>query len=280
MEKPKNKTIYTALFGTFLCAIGVVMGQVHHPMSADPLPHKVDLDPGSRLGKSIPAFDLRVKKEMHLTDAAQAALEAGDYASEEDYARQAVDLGVGSGLSNDLLAQSLKDQGKDDEALQAYRVIVVDQKDNNQDNLVPYAMLLLKAGQWAQATAVSNNVLPRIGNGETLIATSHFSPDVPQPKELATVLHIAQGLLYQEGQGWEHHSKREQGMSEFLQARNLIPNSDLTNYYVGYGWEHLDAQSRTKAANARQAKVALAKAATSKNSSIKKAADEAMKRMP
>lgn len=213
-----------------------------------------------------------------LENSAVALLDVGQYADAEVAARQSLLWGIGSGKGQELLAESLNAQGKIEEALIAYKAIA-DRGGVFPRDMVPYATLLLESCQWAQAVNAYNKMLPNLPEGQSLAANSHFSPEVEQPTELVIALHIAQGLTYWGDPGWGTHARYEEAMREFSQALQLAPNAPVTNYYYGFGWQHLDLKSPTRAADALQAKAALQKASLSKDDSIRKAAEEALSRM-
>ena len=265
-----KKTLVTSVaLSGFLCAMGCALAQIHHPNGRSPIS-------GPVMAPLTPALKARQDEKGRLDQAARAALDAGDYAEEEADARQSLSLGIGSGLCQDLLAQALYSQGKDQEALQVYKAMA-DAGDVFPRNLVPYAVLLLKSGHWAEAVNAYNKTLPFLPNGRLAEASSRFSPDVPQPKQLAVALHVAQGLTDIGDAGWGTRSKNEEGMREFAQALKLQPNSALTNYYYGFGWQQLDLKSRARAVYAPQAKAALQKAATLGSGDVKKKAEEALR---
>ncbi len=263
----KTKWMIGGTLGIFLCATVIALGQQHHST-------------GQSLGMAItpetPAQRAKEDEKWRLSQAAVAALDAGQYAEAESDARQSISMGQDSGLAQEILASALNAQGKAQEALQAYKVIA-DEGGVFPRNLVPYALLLLKSGQWAQAVTAYNKTLPYLPEGDIVQANSHFSPGVPQPKELAVALHIAQGLTYIGDAGWGSHSRHEEAMGEFGQALRLAPDSPLANYYYGYGWQHLDLKSPTRAANAQQAKAAFQKAAALGGADVQKAAGEELK---
>lgn len=62
---------------------------------------------------------------------------------------------------------------------------------------------------------------------------------MPQPKKLATAIHIGLGLTEDwRGYNWATHS-HEQTMTQFQQALVLEPNSALANYYYGHTLQHI-----------------------------------------
>lgn len=263
----KNKWVIGATLSIFLCATGCSLGQLHHPIGQSVAMTPVPL---------TPALKAREDKKWRLDQAAITALDTGEYAEAEDDARQSIAVGQDSGLAQEVLASSLNAQGRTQEALQAYKVIA-DGGGAFSRNLVPYARLLLESGQWAQAATIYNRALSDLGTGEPIQAGSHFSPEVPQLRELAVALHVAQGLTDIGDPGWGTRSKREDAMKEFAQAVRLAPNSPLTNYYYGFGWQQLGPKSPMKAAYASQAKEALQKAAALGSGDVKKKAEEALR---
>lgn len=224
-----------------------------------------------------------------LQNAAAKDLHAGKYALAESEARQSLALFEGSGVSEEVLASALEAQGKDQEALQQYHVMVVDGKDRFPRNLVPYAQLLLKSGQWAQAVAVYNQVLPglpdvsvhtedlSIRDSELIAANSHFSADVPEPAALGTALHIARGMVYSSTPSWSGDIQNTEAMKEYEKALELAPDNALTNYFYGVGWQKLSPTERMKFGTVQQAKAHLRKAEKVGNANVKAAAKKALK---
>ena len=199
-----------------------------------------------------------------LDEDALAAQKAGRYAEAVDDASQALELGQDSGLAQEILAYSLNAQGKSQEALRAYKKIVeMNGKSARLYDLIPYAQLLLQSGQWAKAVTVYNQAWPNATATNTLPPLpGPFSADVPQPKELETVLHIARGLA---GSGWGSPAPGEEAMTQFSAALKLMPDNPLVNFYYGHGWQNLAPKERAKLAakpGQREAvKAALEKAA-------------------
>ena len=204
-------------------------------------------------------------------------LHAGKYVQAEVEARQSLSLNPGDGVPAEVLAASLEGQSKDKEALEAYRVMVVDEKAMYPRVLLPYAQLLLKSGQWAQALAVYNQALPSLGHEELERMTSHFSPDEPQPAALATAIHLERGQLYSAATDWAGEAQDTEAMAEYQKALQLAPNNALTNYYYGVGWHKLSPAERVKFGTAQQAKAALQKAVKIGNANVKAAARKALK---
>ncbi len=276
-----SRQIISVALGAALCTAGCIQGR-SHPSTSRPDGRSMsrNLDPvGPNAAVNDAKQRARLVKMGHLDQAAEEALKAGDYAEAEADARQSVSLGVGAGRGQEHLALALYAQGKDQDALQAYKAIA-NEGGVFARNLVPYAVLLLKSGRWAEAVAAYNTLLPYFSDRDMVEAYSHFSPNVPQPKELAVALHILQGMNYtgDPGDGGSpYHSPYETAMHQFAQAVRLAPNSPLTNYYYGFGWQQLGPKSPMKAAYASQAKEAFLKAATLGSGDVKKKAEEALR---
>ncbi len=221
---------------------------------------------------------------------AAADLHARNYIQAEAEARQSLSLLPDFGVPAEVLAASLEGQGKDQEALQAYHIMVVDQGDRFPRNLLPYAGLLLKSGQWTQAVAAYNQALPHlpdvgphleatiVHDGDVIRANSHFSPDVPEPLALATAIHIARGIVYNNTPNWGNGAYQDtEAMAEYAKALQTAPGNALANYYYGVGWHKLSPTDRVKFGTAQQAKAALQKAVKIGNANVKAAALKALK---
>lgn len=201
-------------------------------------------------------------------------------------------MGLDSGIANEVLGAALDAQGKEQEALQVYHAQVIDSKGHlggQTSSLLPYALLLLKSGQWVPALAAYNQAitsLPDVGrhpetvtvhDGDVIRANSHFSPDVPEPTALATAIHIARGLVYNASSDWTHEPQNTEALAEYAKALRLAPTSPLANYYYGTGWQELSPAERAKVGSVQQAKAALQKAILPGKGDVKKAAQKALK---
>ena len=84
-----------------------------------------------------------------------------------------------------------------------------------------------------------------------MLAHSHFSPDVPQLKELETAIHIGLGLTGDfRGHYWHQHyrSAGDPTLSDFHDALDTEPNSPLVNYDYGHGLWKMGRKAEAKAA--------------------------------
>lgn len=203
-------------------------------------------------------------------------LHAGRYAQAEAEAREATAMNFSPGVGQEVLAAALDAQGKDQEALQAYQ-FVVEHVDGQPRNLLPYAQLLLKSGQWEQAVTVYNKAISRFSEEEPVRTNSRFSSDVPEPTSLTIALHIARGLTYTGVSGWASEPQNKEAMGEYGKALQLAPDNALTNFYYGSGWQRLTPAEKAKFGNAAQAKAALLKAAASGTGDVKKNAEESLR---
>lgn len=230
----------------------------------------------------------RTAEAIQLAKDAAVDLYAGKYALAEMEARQSLSLSDG-GVADEVLASSLEAQGKDQEALEHYHIMVVDQKASYPRVLLPYAQLLLKSGQWAEAVAVYNQALPSlpdvsihrenpfIRDSDLIAANSHFSADVPEPAVLATALHIARGMVYSTSTSWSGDAQNKEAMEEYRNALQLAPDNALTNYFYGVGWQKLTLVERAKFGTVQQAKAHLRKAEKVGSANVKAAAARALK---
>ena len=269
-----------------LSTSAVVLGQT--PQTQPPLARSMS---AASMQPATPAQLAAMDQAGRLGYAAANDLHLGNYAQAEAEARETISTGpLTAGFANEVLAAALEAQGKDQEALQAYHVMVVDQKASYPRVLLPYAQLLLKSGQWAQAVTVYNQVLPHlpdvgphsetpvVHDGDQITANSHFSPDVPEPAALAVALHIARGLVYNSASTWSGESQNTEAMAEYGKALQTAPDNALANYYYGVGWHKLSPGERVKFGHADQAKAALQKAAQSDDPNVKKMATETLKK--
>lgn len=230
--KTNNKFVCCATFGVIVSLYAV------QPIQAE-----------ANTRRPIPPQTLALQREAaELTRQAAVALHAGNYAEAEDRVREAINLPViNAGISQELLAAILEAEGKDNEALQAYQNIVKG-NDIAPRNLLPYAQLLLKSGQWEAAVSAYNQALILLPDSKIVEANSHFSASMPDPKGLAVAIHIGRGLIYDSQSSRAGEPQTMEAMSQFDQALRLAPALPLANYYYGYGWQNLSPAERAKLA--------------------------------
>jgi len=269
----QNKWISNAALGILLCLAGRALGQAPSVGQAHPPAAPVTKRTYQLINRRpiilTPAQRANEHEKYRLDNAAAAALDAGQYAEAEDDAQQSMALGQDSGLAQEIFAAALDAEGKTQEALGAYQQMS-DTGDVYPRTQLPYALLLLKTGHWAQAVAAYNKQLPYLADGKLMNTNSHFSPTVPQPKELETAIHIGLGLTEDwRGYNWTLHS-REQTLTQFQQALAAEPNSSLANLYYGRALRRLGRKA--------EAQAAFTKATTTAQGDVKAAAEEALKR--
>ena len=253
-----KKWIFVVTIFTMVGTAKTGAAQTQHPPSHGGV--------GSFQAPLSPAWKAKYRKAGMLAQAATTAMQSGDYAEAEASARAAVATGYDAGFAQETLAAALDAQGKSQEALQAYKEIAIE-GGNDPRNLLPYARLLLKAGDYPQAAWAYNKALPLVDGGKLLEREGGFAPNAPRPTDLATAIHIALGLQM-DWRGY-HGTYQEvivQSQAHFQKAVEMEPNSSLANYYSGYGLKRLGRQA--------EAQAAFRKAAALDNGNIKEAAQK------
>jgi tetratricopeptide (TPR) repeat protein len=197
---------------------------------------------------------------------AAEAFDVGQYGEAEADTRKALSMGQDSGMGGQILAEALDAQGKTDEALAAYQMLV-NQGCDDTGSLLRYSLLLLKTGHWAHAVAVYHRIRTPSGGGMWERSNGLFSPDVPQPRQLATAIHISLGINYGWLYSWGGHAQTDKAMAEFHQALALTPNSAMAYLYYGDALWHVGHHRA-------QALAAYHKAATLGRGDVKAAAEK------
>lgn len=225
-----------------------------YPVVAVPSPK--DLPLTHFITPSPPALLARIRWAEEDKRNGEDALRAKDYKAAEQSFRSAV-AGFPFGDAYCGLAEALLGQGRKDEAMQTYRLVIVrDESHVNGANpttrgLLEYAILLNQSGKWAEAvsayqSAVQTALLDQ--RDDVPKYTVIFDPDVPLPKVLEISAHIALDLNANstcDNSGvWEN----DRAYEEYEKALALMPDAPLTNFFYGYGWQHLDPKDRVKMA--------------------------------
>lgn len=228
--------------------------------------------------------------------AASEALRNGDFPAAEAAYRSLIEADPFSRDSHYGLGDALAGQGRAADAIAAYRVdIYMPLNADKSPNDIPLtepsrgkfigcnnqtiaaswmrcALLLSQSGQGAEAVVIYNQALPRVpGLSEPGLNLS-LDSDTPAPETFQAAAHVALGLCIT----FDSNPDHERAMGEFDMARRLRPDSALTNYYYGYGWQHLDLKGAARRANAAQAKAAFQQAAAYGAGDVKKAAEQAL----
>lgn len=240
--------------------------------------------------------DAGTAKINELNRAGQEALHSKNFAiAEADY-REMIQIESDIPNSHYGLGEALAGEGKTAEALAVYKTVVywplnrdpraiaLNRATGNTSNLrgcceptdavawMKYVLLLSQTGQSEEAFSVYSQALRFASDTTHPDVKLSFSAGSPSPVELQAATHIALGLLVN-----DTGNDRELAMSEFAQARTLAPDAAVTNFYYSYGWKRLDLQSKTRLADAPQAKAALQKAALADDPNVKKAASEELR---
>jgi len=271
-----DKRIVGTTVGVFVCATGLALGQLHQSsrQSGGGTAHHLSSQSGSLYQIWPPVTPQEIRRNTRCGDlarAAAAALDAGRYEEAEADARQS--LALGPSFAEEILASALNAQGRTQEALEAYQ-LMADEGTDASRNLLPYALLLLKAGQWAPAVAAYNKQLPGLGDpfqgGKAALMSTlgPFSPDVPRPRELAIAIHICLGVIYA-GATWGRHSQDDKALREYEQAVALAPDFGLAHLYYGHKLQKLGRRTEAQAAFRRAAALG--------HGAVKVAAEEALK---
>lgn len=272
----KKKWITGTALCVFLCGTGVALGQLHRSTGSSVEAQKqrpMGRSAGMTIAPLTPAQKENEDKKYRLDQAAAAALDAGRYEEAEDDARQSMSLGHDSGLAEKFLAAALNAQGKVQEALDTYQQMANEGTDDPSD-LLPYALLLLKTGQWARAVEAYNKQLPYLGDefqgskAALMSAYGPFSPDTPRPRELAVAIHIGLGVTYA-AWSWGRHSQDDKALHEYEQAVALAPDSGLPHLYYGHKLQKLGRRAEAQAAFRRAAALG--------HGAVKAAAERALK---
>jgi tetratricopeptide (TPR) repeat protein len=203
-----------------------------------------NLASGGRMGSGAkpltPAQDAAFQKACKLREQSIVALDAGKYALAISDAQQMLAMGMPphDATAETVIAYSLVSQGKDQDALNEYGQMY-SRGDWDGGDLLQYARLLLKHGQWSNAVDVYKKAVLNVGEDvakghELLLADSAFSHDDPQPKELEADIDIAIGMRGDLVSGLARKYRPERSLAEFKKALDLEPDSPLAKLaYAG-----------------------------------------------
>jgi tetratricopeptide (TPR) repeat protein len=187
---------------------------------------------GLRQFKRMPQTNL--SNAVQLDREGAAALDAGEYAIAEYDERAALNLNPGVVTARPVLAWALVADGKANEALPVYRWLYAG-GEWHPNVMLPYALLLLKNGEWAAAVGAYNRALPFVGspsipNGNRLLSEdSGYTAGDPQPQDLETDIHVAMGMANVNRGSWIGRSDPDANLAEFKKALALEADSPLAN---------------------------------------------------
>lgn len=213
-----------------------------------------------------------LEESDQLTQFAEKALDAGDYVAAEDNIKKAIVLAPPSNAYQ-ILTEALYAQGKDEEALRAYKQINRPE-DGSPAVALRYAALLVRSGQWSQALAIYSRETPqfteRFGLNDHLMETNcHFTTSLPQPKELEAAINIGLGIVeFQFSSSPPASLNNRKALTDIGAALRIEPSSGLANYYYG--------QVLERSGHKAEAQSAYLKACESEESDVKLAAKKAL----
>jgi tetratricopeptide (TPR) repeat protein len=267
-----NKSIIRVGVSIVFCMVGIMLWR-SNPSTGQSLTRNLGPDvPPQQRSAYLKRESFALSNIGRLDREAIDAMNAGQYAEAESDARQSVSIGVASGRGQDILAAALDAQGKTQEALLAYQAIFAE-GDVSAANELPYALLLLKSGQWAQAVEVYNRQLPynSVGDGALMQEYGDFTPYQPRPMAMEAAIHLGLGL---ELNWYEYHGtyqeRIQQAQAHFQKALAVEPDAPLANYYVGYGLQRMGHWQEAQAAFKKAA------ALDQNNGDVKAAAEAAL----
>lgn len=257
----KMKFIITAL-AVCLCVAPATWGQTSGQTSwrapivgEGPLPHIGPPETPEHAAR-------RQLAEARQLNAAKA-LNAGKYADAEDSARQAIADDPYDAVAREELAEALSGEGRTAEAIQAYRAVIYPQGNwftnlsQEPRILLPYALLMLKTGQWPEAVFAYEKALPNVpgqsSDGLLPKINAHFDSRVPQPVALEAALYVALGLTNDfvcDQTGTIH---RDRALVQYQKALELMPDWDVANCYYAFGLKMVGRHAEAAAAFAKAA---------------------------
>jgi tetratricopeptide (TPR) repeat protein len=185
---------------------------------------------------------------------AAADLDAGQYAAAESTAKRSMTVGdAGWGIAIEVLASSLVAQDKTQEALKVYDKLWKSGVWNPRV-MLPYALLLVKDGQWERALDAYNRALPNVGYAgirdcnRLLAEDATYTAADPEPKHLETDIHIALAFTYIDEGTWAGHSQQDRAMGENRKALELEPDSPLASLAFANGLRLTGHKAEARAA--------------------------------
>jgi tetratricopeptide (TPR) repeat protein len=186
-----------------------------------------------------------------LADAARAE-DRGDFKGAEFAARHCLaSTTIYSGKAQLILAAALLAEGKYKDSAAIFSRICFTGEDPSVT--MPYALSLLKSGQWSQALNEYRSELPRIGsrlfNASDLLATDNdFDASHPNYAGLEADIRIAMGFASADSDPVSGRHFPERNLAEFRKALALEPDSPLAKLAYAEGLEEIGR--RTDAASA------------------------------
>ena len=230
---------------------------------------------------AVPSVDLlplaQGRQSIVAAEAGELALARRRLGAAEANFRHAVELDDSNANALAGLAQTLEMEGKDRQAISVYRYLLYPKQgwgtSLEEDPILRmhFALLLVGDGQWAEATSIYENTIGHVSYGASFPSIRiQFYPDAPQPRLFQAAAHLMMGIVYS---GRLEHTE---AFAEYGKALQLAPDSALTNYYYGLGWNSLGREERKSLGSFQQAKAALEKAVRLAKGPIKAKAQKAL----
>ena len=194
----------------------------------------------------------REKESERLIGSGKRLLDTDPQAAENAF-RQAVSLALIPDEALDGLAQTLDRQGKDHDALAAYRSLTSSHTawDSTLKReprvLMGYTLAALKARQWPEAVQAYEAGQRNVGSISPSLPPlrAEFSPGNPEPERLAAMAHLALGVAAYK------MTRFSQAADEFRQAAASDPSLALPNRYLGFSLRHIGKAVEAQAVEAR-----------------------------
>lgn len=197
-------------------------------------------------------------------------LQGGDAHSAEESFRAALALENSNATADPGLAEALTAQGKQAEALQVYRALVyqyprsLSSAAQEEGTLLRIALLLNQTGQWQEAVIVYQKALPHIPDNKMALFNVPLDLRSPRPAVLNALIHAALGLDANWSANFHGEFDHAKAFQEYSKALQLQPDSPLTNYFYGYGWQRLDPKEQARLEKITPGQQAAVKAAIAK----------------
>ena len=215
----------------------------------------------------------QVQQAASASKAGQEALAAGKLSEAEVDFRQATqwpELYPSNTAALVGLAQTLEQEGKNQEAIKVYRYFLYP-KQGWQTSLeddpmlrMHFALLLANDKQWPEAVSVYESTINTVSLGTAYPSlNTHFSPDTPEPALFQALVHLVMGITH------NNRLEHPEALVEYQAAINAQPDLAVARYYHGQGLQRLGRREEAQADFAKAAALGegdVKKAAQSPNS--------------
>ena len=249
-----------------------------------------------------PALAARLARDSEMERAGHEALRNGDFVAAEADFRESINASPWArGYFG--LGEALAGQGRTEEAIAVYRsgiygppytvAVLNDIPLHGQFNpnvrecpgaagaeaWMKYALLLSQTGLSPEAIVIYQKALPQVPAFNEVPIDCFPGNGAPSLTGFQAAIHVALGLCAAHGGDNTVDTAESQyllAMQEYQKALQLAPESALTNYYYGDGWEYLAPADQAKFGTVQQAKAALQKAVKFGKGEVRIAAQRAL----